>query len=288
MIRTRGLTHLALKVRDPERAFAFYQDVFGAVAVYRERGFIQAQTPGSWDVLVFEAEPGAAGGSGGIAHFGFRLLDPGDIEAAARAVEAAGGQIVSRGEFVPGEPYLFCRDPDGYDLEIWYELPTPADPVPTQMPVSLREILEGMEFQSDEVTAYLHRPTGRVLSVSDEALQAAEEGAGAESGVEEFELTDARGIVEAGDDYLPLPDRLEIDEYRMMERFAAGVADPAVRAELGDTLRGQGAFRRFKDAVRRFGVAEEWYRYRDRGYEDVARAWCEAHGLVLNPPAADA
>jgi Uncharacterised protein family (UPF0158) len=156
------------------------------------------------------------------------------------------------------------------------------------VPVSLKEILEGMEFQSDEVTAYLHRPTSRVLSVSDEALQAAEEGAGAEAGVEEFELADARGILEARDDYLPLPDRFEINEYRMMERFAAGVADQAVRAELGDALRGRSAFRRFKDAVRRFGLAEEWYRYRDRGYEDVARAWCEAHGLVVDPPAADA
>jgi catechol 2,3-dioxygenase-like lactoylglutathione lyase family enzyme len=130
------LTHLALKVRDPERAYAFYRDVFGAVAVYRERGFIQAQTPGSWDVIVLEAEPGATRGSGGIAHFGFRLLDPQDIEEAATAVEAAGGQIVSRGEFVPGEPYLFCRDPDGYDLEIWYELPTSADPPPEQDGVS--------------------------------------------------------------------------------------------------------------------------------------------------------
>jgi catechol 2,3-dioxygenase-like lactoylglutathione lyase family enzyme len=128
MIRTRGLTHLALKVRDAERAFAFYRHVFGAVAVYRDRGFIQAQTPGTWDVLVFEEQPEVGQGSGGIAHFGFRLVDPGDIQEAAIAVQAAGGQVVSRGEFVPGEPYLFCRDPDGYDLEIWYERPTPADP----------------------------------------------------------------------------------------------------------------------------------------------------------------
>ena len=57
-------------------------------------------------------------------------MSPRDIEEAASAVQAAGGQIVTRGEFVPGEPYLFCRDPDGYELEIWYELPTPADPAP--------------------------------------------------------------------------------------------------------------------------------------------------------------
>ena len=37
-----------------------------------------------------------------------------------------------------------------------------------QVPVSLKEILEGMEFQSDEITAYLHRPTGRVIPISAE------------------------------------------------------------------------------------------------------------------------
>ena len=46
-----------------------------------------------------------------------------------RAVEAAGGEILTRGEFCPGEPYVFCRDPDGYEIEIWHELPTPVDPV---------------------------------------------------------------------------------------------------------------------------------------------------------------
>ncbi|MFL5596200.1 MAG: VOC family protein, partial [Gemmatimonadaceae bacterium] len=52
MVRTYGLTHIALAVRDADRAFQFYQRVFGAVAVYSEPGFIQAQTPGTRDVLV--------------------------------------------------------------------------------------------------------------------------------------------------------------------------------------------------------------------------------------------
>ena len=134
MIRTRGLTHLALRVRDAERAFAFYEQVLGMVAVYRGAGFVQAQTPGAWDILVFEEQHETGGGTGGISHFGFRLVDPRDIDEAALAVQAAGGQIVSRGEFVPGEPYLFCRDPDGHDVEIWYELPTPADPPQDRLP----------------------------------------------------------------------------------------------------------------------------------------------------------
>lgn len=147
--------------------------------------------------------------------------------------------------------------------------------------VRLKDILEGMEIQSDELTAYLHRPTGRVIMVSDEALASVEEGPEGEAGVDELELADARVVLSGGDDYLQLPDRFEIDEYRMMEQFAAGVEDPSVRAELQRALDGRGAFRRFKDAVRDHGRAAEWYGYRDRGYEDVARAWCVDHNVVV-------
>ncbi|MGH7500821.1 MAG: VOC family protein [Longimicrobiales bacterium] len=128
MIRTRGLTHIALRVKDPQRSFRFYRDVFGVIEVYRSGGFIQAQTPGSWDVLVFERDKAEAGGSGGISHFGFRLISPADIDFAATAIEKAGGTITDRGEFCPGEPYVFFRDPDGYEIEIWYELRTSVDP----------------------------------------------------------------------------------------------------------------------------------------------------------------
>ena len=127
-IRTHGLTHIALAVRDPKRSLRFYQKVFGVVAVYENKDFIQAQTPGSRDVLVFERDPERAGRTGGVIHFGFRLVNAADIKRAARTVESAGGTIRRQGEFCPGEPYLFCSDPDGYELEIWYELPTPVDP----------------------------------------------------------------------------------------------------------------------------------------------------------------
>jgi catechol 2,3-dioxygenase-like lactoylglutathione lyase family enzyme len=128
LVPTYGLTHVALAVRDPERSFKFYETVLGAVAVYRQDDFIQAQTPGSRDVLVFERGPRRAGKPGGVAHFGFRLIDPGDLSRAIAAIEEAGGRIKSHGEFCPGEPYVFFEDPDGYEVEIWHEIPTPVDP----------------------------------------------------------------------------------------------------------------------------------------------------------------
>ena len=127
-IPTFGLTHLALAVPDVERAFGFYESVFGMVAVYRSDEFLQAQTPGARDVLVFERTASVPAGPGPVVHFGFRLVDPAGIDTAAERVVQAGGEVVEQGEFVPGEPYLFARDRDGNIVEIWYELPTPVDP----------------------------------------------------------------------------------------------------------------------------------------------------------------
>ena len=121
MIKTHGLSHVALSVTDPDRSLAFYKSVFGVREYFRSESTIQVLGPGPFDVLAFEKRPVDAGKPGGIIHFGFRLTRPEDIDAAVMAVEGAGGTVTSRGEFAAGLPYAFVRDPDGYEIEIWFE-----------------------------------------------------------------------------------------------------------------------------------------------------------------------
>jgi catechol 2,3-dioxygenase-like lactoylglutathione lyase family enzyme len=121
MVKTHGLTHINLAVRDPERSLRFYQQVFGVKEYYRDESSIQVQGPGGYDVIAFERDDSHAGATGGITHFGFRLIEPGDIDAAVKEVERAGGTVIRRGEFAPGFPFAYVNDPDGYEIEIWYE-----------------------------------------------------------------------------------------------------------------------------------------------------------------------
>jgi catechol 2,3-dioxygenase-like lactoylglutathione lyase family enzyme len=120
MIKTHGLTHINLEVADPDTSLRFYASLFGVKEYYRDADSIQVLGPGPHDVLAF-VRSNSAGVAGGISHFGFRLTDPADMDAAVAAAEEAGARILRRGEFAPGFPYLYIEDPDGYEIEIWYE-----------------------------------------------------------------------------------------------------------------------------------------------------------------------
>lgn len=121
--KTYGLTHLAVAVNDVERTLQFYGAVFDMQAMYHQQGFVQLTTPGCNDIIVFEERKDRPiGDTGGILHFGFRLKNPTDIDEMINKIITAGGTIIDTGEFVPGSPYVFFKDPDGYEVEVWYEL----------------------------------------------------------------------------------------------------------------------------------------------------------------------
>jgi catechol 2,3-dioxygenase-like lactoylglutathione lyase family enzyme len=120
-VRTHGLSHVALAVKDPARTLAFYAQVFGVEPYVDGADEIQVKGPGPHDILAFTREDAFVGREGAIRHIGFRLIDPKDIDAAVETALAAGGTLSRRGEFAPGLPYAFIHDPDGIEIEIWFE-----------------------------------------------------------------------------------------------------------------------------------------------------------------------
>jgi len=122
MIKTQGLTHIHLVVRDLERSLRFYQGVFGMSERFRDGPkMVFLNTPGSQDLITLNEDPAEvqlAGVSGGVAHFGLRLADPASLDAAIAEVEAAGGKLIRRGVHGPGVPFAYVADPDGYVIEL--------------------------------------------------------------------------------------------------------------------------------------------------------------------------
>jgi len=121
MIQTEGLTHIHLMVRNIERSVQFYQAVFGMKERFRDGNtMVFLNTPGTRDSITLNEDPSmgnVVGKSGGIAHFGFRLANKADLDAAIEEVEKAGGRLISRGEHAPGVGFAYMADPDGYTIE---------------------------------------------------------------------------------------------------------------------------------------------------------------------------
>lgn len=146
-------------------------------------------------------------------------------------------------------------------------------------PVSLREIVDALEMQSDEHVQFLDPTTGEVLIVDGALLREAEAGDD-EPDLPEWqrqEWKEALRILEG--DCIKLPTKFEVHEWQMMRDFAEEVESERIRGELLGAVHGDGAFRHFKSAVHRNHIEKAWYAFRDAALRQIAIDWCEKHGL---------
>ena len=60
-----------------------------------------------------------------------------------------------------------------------------------------------------------------------------------------------------------------------MERFAYEYEDRRTSAELLRSIKGAGAFRRFKDTLFDLDIQDSWYEFRRREFEQIAIEWLE-------------
>ncbi len=133
-----------------------------------------------------------------------------------------------------------------------------------------------MDLQSDETKYYLYKKTGEVVLITEEELRLAEDEEPLEdlADWEQKNLKIAKEILET-DNYLPLPDRFEINEYGIMERFCLSIKDKEVRDLMSNSIKGSGAFRRFKEDIRRCNLLDDWNKYRDTAIRELVIEWCE-------------
>ncbi len=146
--------------------------------------------------------------------------------------------------------------------------------------VSLKPVAEELEALPDGWTAYIHRETGELYSFSDE------EAAQAEGGEEGDELADwemesaakAREVLDS-EAWIALPGKFEINEWEIMRDFAQSQTDQKAAEDLLRAIHGRGAFRYFEDKVNRYGLQDEWFKFKKRSLEEIAREALEESGI---------
>jgi hypothetical protein len=149
--------------------------------------------------------------------------------------------------------------------------------------VSLRDVVEALDLQSDELSSYLDPDTGEIITFNEEEAQTAESGDW--EGAPAWMKPQLPKIKRALEDerMLELPDRIRIDEWRMMEDFALADSQCRCRAELQSAVHGDGAFRRFKAAIDRLGLEDAWFRFREERFERSRVAGRARDSLPLRP-----
>ena len=148
-------------------------------------------------------------------------------------------------------------------------------------PVSLQSVVNEMDFLGDEVTAYINKKTGELYSVSEEETGIIEHGDEDDDFIPEWQremLPKVREVLESGD-FVMLPDKFEIHEYSIMERFCLSLPDEALQNELLHAIRGSGAFRRFKAAIYRKEIQDDWYRFRNESLKRIATDFLESEAI---------
>jgi hypothetical protein len=86
--------------------------------------------------------------------------------------------------------------------------------------ISLREVAEAIELQSDELEFYLDPDTGQIVMVTEDARRLVGEGRKGEAPAWQREmLAKVRAALES-DRVLRLPDRFGVSEWAIMERFS--------------------------------------------------------------------
>jgi hypothetical protein len=148
--------------------------------------------------------------------------------------------------------------------------------------VHLTDIIDALEMQFDESLSYLDLVAGEVVTVSENLLRDAEEHGDEEPDLPDWQKDEweiAKRIVST-DRFRPLPTKFDVHEWEIMQDFSRSAGSDAIRDDLLRAIRGDGAFRNFKDTVRRLGIESAWFAFRANALRQIALDWCEGHQNV--------
>jgi hypothetical protein len=154
--------------------------------------------------------------------------------------------------------------------------------------VKLELIIEALEMADDSISSYLDVETGEVCSVTGEEFDLAEDTQTVIEDLPDWQIEPvklARSIQEqVGKRYLALPDKFDVHEWAIMDRFSETLKDTRLRNDFHGGIRGAGAFRLFKRLLTEYNLWDAWNRFKQVELRQMAVQWCEENGITFRQP----
>jgi hypothetical protein len=150
--------------------------------------------------------------------------------------------------------------------------------------VELDVIIEALEMADDSISSYLDVETGEVHSITEEEFDLAEDPQTAIEDLPNWQreaVTLARSIQKQdGKRYMALPDKFDVHEWAMMDRFSMTLRDAQMRNDFHGGIRGAGAFRLFKHLLTEYDLWDAWNRFKQVELRQMAIEWCKENGIT--------
>jgi hypothetical protein len=134
------------------------------------------------------------------------------------------------------------------------------------VPINWTDLETAFERNSPDTESFLDLRSGEVITVTQGAIDYAEQRAKVQSGGEQF---------------LRVEPAASREQYKWMERFVSHVTDEPLRERLIIAIDGKGAFRRFKDVLLNYPTERErWFTYRSDLLHWHMQKWLEKEQLA--------
>ena len=150
--------------------------------------------------------------------------------------------------------------------------------------VELDVIIEALEMADDSISSYLDVETGEVHSITEEEFDLAEDAQTAMEDLPNWQrdaVMLARSIQkQEGKRYMALPDKFDVHEWAMMDRFSMTLRDAQMRNDFHGGIRGAGAFRLFKHLLTEYNLWDAWNRFKQVELRQMAIEWCKENGIT--------
>lgn len=129
--------------------------------------------------------------------------------------------------------------------------------------VKLSEILIALEETSVSTTAFLNKENDEILWL--------------------FEYDKENSTYLEDDEFNPNIIRIfeyyDKDDYNIMKDFIFSLEDEKLIDELLSSIRGKGAFQRFRYIIDNNNLTSKWFKYKEERYKDIVVKWCQTNNI---------
>jgi len=152
--------------------------------------------------------------------------------------------------------------------------------------IKLEDVIQQLEFANKFSRSFFNKKDSQIYVIPEEVKRYIEEDDLEDDLDDDFipeweqELIPiAKDIRNNPENYIEFPDQFDIHEYSIMERFCLSLNDENLREVMYSSIKGSGAFQRFKNNIYKFGIENDWYKYKEESFKEIAIEWCKHNNI---------